>query len=144
MLCLKCLAFSVLFFGGGGPATSAPLNRPTSWGPLMLAGYGHDSKFTNQFIEGLPASKCVSAVAARCPPAEEPIIRMRFGSRFHFSAFARTHRMALCASYRHHQISIGAGNLRSSYSTVPFARWEINSAKGRIFVLMLARSSASR
>jgi hypothetical protein len=26
----------------------------TSWGPLSLAGYGHDAKFADQFIEGLP------------------------------------------------------------------------------------------
>ena len=39
---------------------------------------------------GLPASKWVSSVEARWPPAEEPMMPMRLGSSFHSPARART------------------------------------------------------
>ena len=39
---------------------------------------------------GLPASKCVISVEARCPPAEEPITPIRAGSMPILAASART------------------------------------------------------
>ena len=45
-----------------------------------------------------PASKCVPAVDARCPPAENPMIPMRSGSKRYSDAWERTVRMARCAS----------------------------------------------
>src|ERR1017187_1660609 len=45
-----------------------------------------------------PASKCVPAVEARCPPAEKPMIPMRSGSRRYSAALERTVRMARCAA----------------------------------------------
>ena len=43
-------------------------------------------------------SKCVPAVDARCPPAENPMIPIRSGSRRYSAALERTVRMARCAS----------------------------------------------
>ena len=43
---------------------------------------------------GVPASKCVSSVEARCPPAEEPMMPTRLGSIFHSPALALTMRTA--------------------------------------------------
>ena len=48
---------------------------------------------------GLPASKCVSSVEARWPPALEPMMPTRFGSIFHSAAFVRVRRTARAASF---------------------------------------------
>jgi hypothetical protein len=56
------------------------------------------TRSTGSAASALPASKCVPAADARCPPAEKPMMPMRSGSSFHILPLARTVRMARCAS----------------------------------------------
>ena len=53
---------------------------------------------TGSFASGLPPSKCVASVEARCPPAENPTIPIRSGSSCHSPARARRVRSARAAS----------------------------------------------
>ena len=47
---------------------------------------------------GSPGSKCVPAVEARCPPAEKPMMPIRFAATCHWPARARMVRIARWAS----------------------------------------------
>ena len=50
----------------------------------------HETRSTGSAASGLPSSKCVAAVEARCPPAEKPQTPTRFGSTPKSLALART------------------------------------------------------
>ena len=61
----------------------------------ILDSHGNQTYFDGQCgSTAWPASKCVAAVEARCPPAEKPKIPTRRGDTPNFSAFARTNRIA--------------------------------------------------
>ena len=79
-----------------------------------LRSLGHS---TGSDASGLPASKCVAAVDARCPPAENPHTPTRLGSVPWSFAFARTYRMARCTS------SIGAGWSGAGRPSLPAIRY---------------------
>src|SRR5581483_4179235 len=81
---IRSLVFGTIAFSHGYPST-------TKSGLLDAR-----STASAAFATGAPA--LTDSIAARCPPAENPIIPIRCGSIPYAAAFARTHRTALCAS----------------------------------------------